>query len=69
MVGIFLYIIASRLDIMQEMGLVARFQAWFHEIHVIIVKRIFKYLQGTIDYRVWYAKSREFRLKAYTDAD
>jgi len=48
---------------------VARFQAFTHEIHVIVVKRIFKYLQGTIDYRLWYPKSRDFKLKASTNTD
>lgn len=52
---------------MQAVGLVARFQAFPHEIHVIVVKRIFKYIQGTVDYRLWYAKRREFKLKAYID--
>eukprot|EP00253_Pinus_taeda_P009306 PITA_09306 len=56
-------------DIMQFVGLVAIFQAFPRESHVVVVKRIFKYLQGTTEYGLWYAKSKEFKFKAYTDVD
>ena len=45
---------------MQEMGLVAICKAFPNEIHVII----FKYIQGIVDYGLWYDKRREFKLKA-----
>ena len=54
---------------MQAVGFVARFQYFPHEIHVIVFKRIFKYVQGTMDCGLWYEKVREFKLKDYTDVD
>lgn len=54
---------------MQVVGLVARFQAFPHESHVIAIKRIFKYIQGIADYGLWYTKSRSFKFKAYTNVD
>jgi len=32
------------------------------EKHVIIVKRIFQYLKGTMDYGLWYPKGKDFTL-------
>jgi hypothetical protein len=49
--------------------LVGRFQANPKETHVIVVKRIFIYLEGTVDYGLWYPKETKLVLKAYIDAD
>jgi hypothetical protein len=69
MIGSLLYLTASRPDIMQVVGLVGRFQSNPKETHVLAVKRIFRYLQGTIDYGLWYSKNTDLILRAYTDAD
>jgi hypothetical protein len=47
MIGSLLYVTTSRLDVMQAVGQVARFQATPKESHVLAVKRIFRYLKGT----------------------
>jgi hypothetical protein len=47
MIGILLYVTASRSDVMKEVGQVARFQEEPKESHVSTVKRIFRYLKGT----------------------
>ena len=36
---------------------------------MIVVKRILRYLKGTIDYGLWYPKDENFDLKALSDAD
>ena len=69
MIGSLLYVTASRPDVMQAVGQVARFQASPKESHVLAVKRIFRYLKGTMDYGLWYPKGNEWTLVAYTDAD
>ena len=69
MIGSLLYVTASRPDIMQAVGQVAIFQASPKESHVLAVKRIFRYLKGTMDYGLWYPKGNELTLIAYTDAD
>ena len=45
MIGSLLYVIATRPDVMQVVGLVARFQSVPKEIHVVAVKRILRYLK------------------------
>lgn len=56
MIGNLLYLIASRPNIMQEMCMATRFEATPKQSHVNIVRRIFKYLQGTLTYGLWYPK-------------
>jgi hypothetical protein len=47
MIGSLLYVTASRLDVMQVVLYVKRFQAAPKESHVLAVKRIFRYLNRT----------------------
>ena len=56
MIGSLLYVTASRPNVMQAVGQVARFQATPTETHVVAVKRIFRYLQGTKEFGLWYPK-------------
>jgi hypothetical protein len=69
MIIILLYLIDSRSDILQEVGLVGIFQANPKENHVLALKRIFRYLQGNVDYGLWYPKDMYLILKDYTNAD
>ncbi len=69
MTGSFLYVISSRPDVKQAVGMVARFQSKPKESHVLVVKRIFRYLKGTIDLVLWYPSKDSFTLRAYSDAD
>ena len=57
------------LDIENVVGIVARFQVDPKEYHYTIVNMIFKYLKGTFDYGIWYDKSNDFTLSAYTNVD
>jgi len=49
MIGSLLYLTASRPDIVFAVGLSSRFQICAKESHLSAVKRIFRYLVGTID--------------------
>ena len=69
MIGSLLYVTATRPDVMQAVGQVARFQAAPKEAHVLAVKRIFRYLKGTTDLGLWYPKGNKLTLEAYIDAD
>ena len=68
MIGILVYVTTTRLDVMQVVGLVARFQSTPKETHVPAVKIILRYLKGTMGYGLWYPKCRDFTLKEFTDA-
>jgi len=54
MVGSLLYLTTSRLDIIFAIYLCARFQADPRESHLIAIKRIYKYLEGTLKLGIWY---------------
>ena len=69
MIGSLLYLTGTRPNIMHAVGIVGRFQANPKEIHLQVVKRIFKYLQGTQNYGLWYLRDTYLTLHAYTDAD
>jgi hypothetical protein len=48
---------------------VARLQSTPKESHVLVVKRIFRYLKGTKELILWYPKGNDLSLIAYIDAD
>ena len=56
MIGCLLYLTASRPDISFSVGVCARFQANPKMSHLIAVKRIIKYVSGTIDFGLFYRK-------------
>ena len=55
-IGSLLYLTASHPDIMLAVGACARFQVSPNFMHMNIVKRIFKYLKGTVSLGLWYPK-------------
>ncbi|GJR99599.1 retrovirus-related pol polyprotein from transposon TNT 1-94 [Tanacetum coccineum] len=69
MIGSLMYLTSSRPDIMFATCMCARYQANPNEHHVSAVKRIFRYLKGTINLGLWYLKDSDFDLTAYSDAD
>ena len=69
MIGSLLYLIASRLDITFSVGVCARFQVAPKESHLIVVKRIIRYINETSDYGIWYSRDSNECLARYSDAD
>ena len=69
MIGSLLYLTKTRPDIMFSVGLCARFQSNPKISHLKAVKRKLRYLKGTTNLGLWYPKSENFELIAYTDAD
>ncbi|XP_070057383.1 secreted RxLR effector protein 161-like [Nicotiana tomentosiformis] len=69
MIGSLLYLIASRPGIVFRVGLCARFHANPKESHLTAVKRILRYLKGTIDLCLWYPKGSNFNLVGYAITD
>ena len=63
------YLTRSRPDIANAVGTVARFQADPREYHYAAIKRIFRYLKGTLDYGIQYDKGNDFTLCTYTNAN
>nr|GEV44907.1 hypothetical protein [Tanacetum cinerariifolium] len=68
-IGSLMYVTSSRPDIMFATCMCARYQANPNEHHVSVVKRIFRYLKGTINLGLWYSKDYGLDLTTYSDAD
>ncbi|GJX87040.1 retrovirus-related pol polyprotein from transposon TNT 1-94 [Tanacetum coccineum] len=64
-----MYLTSSRPDLVQAVCYCARYQARPIQKHLKEVKRIFKYLKGTINMGLWYPKDSGFKLTAFSDAD
>nr|GEY52929.1 uncharacterized mitochondrial protein AtMg00810-like [Tanacetum cinerariifolium] len=69
MIGALMYLTSSRPDIMHAIYLCARYQAKPTEKHLKEVKRIFRYLRGTVNTVLWYTKDFGFELTEFSDAD
>ncbi|GJT66574.1 hypothetical protein Tco_1018054 [Tanacetum coccineum] len=69
MIGTLLYLTASRPDLQFSICMCARYQARPTEKHLLAVKRIFRYLRGTVNRGLWYPKDSSIALTAFTDAD
>ncbi|GKG53348.1 hypothetical protein Tco_0552616, partial [Tanacetum coccineum] len=69
MIGTLMYLASSRTDLVFTVCMCARYQAKPTEKHLHAVKRIFRYLRGTINIGLWYSKDSCIALTAFADAD
>ena len=69
MIGSLLYLTTSRPDIIFATCLCARFQSSPKESLFNAIKRIFKYLSGSLHLGLWYPRNSSFDLISYSDAD
>ncbi|GJZ38585.1 hypothetical protein Tco_0585148 [Tanacetum coccineum] len=69
MVGSLMYLTANRSDLLFSVCMCARYQAKPTEKHLTVVKRVFRYLKGTINMGLWYPKDISFNLTAFADTD
>nr|GEV80515.1 retrovirus-related Pol polyprotein from transposon TNT 1-94 [Tanacetum cinerariifolium] len=68
-IGSLMYLTSSRLDIVQTVCFCARYQSRLTEKHLKEVKRIFRYLRGTVNMGLWYPKGYSFGLTTFSDVD
>nr|GEV56217.1 integrase, catalytic region, zinc finger, CCHC-type, peptidase aspartic, catalytic [Tanacetum cinerariifolium] len=69
MVGSLMYLTGSRPDLVFAVCMCARYQASPTKKHLEALKRVFRYLRGTINWGLWYSKDTAMALTAYADAD
>ncbi|GKB28966.1 retrovirus-related pol polyprotein from transposon TNT 1-94 [Tanacetum coccineum] len=69
MIGLLMYLTASRLDIMFAVSACSRFQVTPTTSNLEAVKKIFKYLKGQPRLGLWYPRESPFVLEAYSDSD
>ncbi|GJT96568.1 retrovirus-related pol polyprotein from transposon TNT 1-94 [Tanacetum coccineum] len=69
MIGTLLYLTARRLNLQFAICMYARYQARPTEKYLHAVKRIFRYLRGTVNRGLWYPKDSSIALTTFSDAD
>ncbi|GJY06493.1 retrovirus-related pol polyprotein from transposon TNT 1-94 [Tanacetum coccineum] len=69
MIDTLLYLTASRPNLQFAICMCARYQARPTKKHLHAVKRIFRYLKGTVNRGLWYPKDSSIALTAFADAD
>ncbi|GKC56771.1 retrovirus-related pol polyprotein from transposon TNT 1-94 [Tanacetum coccineum] len=69
MIGALMYLTSSRTNIIYATCLCARYQAKPTEKHLKEVKKIFRYLRGTVNMGLWYTNDSGFELTGFLDAD
>ncbi|RHN78204.1 putative RNA-directed DNA polymerase [Medicago truncatula] len=68
-VGCLMYLAATRPDLMYVLSLISRFMNCPTELHMHAVKRVLRYLNGTINLGIMYKRNGSDKLEAYTDSD
>ncbi|GJR30837.1 retrovirus-related pol polyprotein from transposon TNT 1-94 [Tanacetum coccineum] len=69
MVDTLMYLTSSRPDLVYAVCMCARYQARPTEKHLHAVKRIFRYLRGTVNRGLWYSNDSAIALTTFADAD
>ncbi|XP_040367238.1 secreted RxLR effector protein 161-like [Rosa chinensis] len=64
-----MYLTGTRPDLMYVISLISRFMGSPTELHMQAVKRVLKYLKGTVDLGILYKRNGNEQLEAYTDSD
>ncbi|KAF2285984.1 hypothetical protein GH714_009359 [Hevea brasiliensis] len=68
-IGCLFYLTASRPDIMYPTSLLSRFMHEPSQNHFKAVKRVLRYVKGTIDLGIWFKSGMEAKLVGYADSD
>ncbi|GJS47857.1 retrovirus-related pol polyprotein from transposon TNT 1-94 [Tanacetum coccineum] len=69
MIGTLMYLTSSRPDLVFVVCMCARYQARPTKKHLHAVKRIFRYLRGTVHWGLWYSKDSSIALTAFANAE
>ncbi|KAJ0809226.1 putative RNA-directed DNA polymerase [Helianthus annuus] len=68
-IGSLMYITNTRPDIQYVVSLVSRFMSSPTNVHFEAAKKVLRYLQGTLDYGIWYERGGKGLMEVYTDSD
>ena len=69
LVGSLIYLTLTRPDISYPVGVVSRYISKPKKPHLDAVKRILRYVKGTINFVIMYKKTIDCRVMGYCDAD
>ncbi|XP_022849539.1 uncharacterized protein LOC111371660 [Olea europaea var. sylvestris] len=68
-VGSFKYLTCTKSNILFDVGLVSRFMEALTTSHFKVAKRILHYINGTLDFDMFYTSSQDFKLVGNCDRD
>jgi hypothetical protein len=69
MIGKLVFLTHTRYDISYAINLVSRYMAHPQEAHLKAVKCILRYIEGTLDFGLFYSQSPDITFCGYSDAD
>ncbi|XP_052481232.1 uncharacterized mitochondrial protein AtMg00810-like [Gossypium raimondii] len=69
LLGCFLYLIATRPDIMFTVSLLSRFMHYCNVNHFKAAKRVLRYIKGTISFWMMFTKVESMKLLGFADSD
>ena len=69
LVGSLIYLTLIRPDITYAVIVVSRYMQNPKKPHLEVVRRILRYIKGTLDYGLYYKKDDKFELVGYCDAN
>lgn len=69
LVGSLRYLTATRPDLIYSVNIVSRYMENPRESHMLAVKRILRYVQGTLGFGIQYRRDGEERLVGFVDSD
>ena len=69
LVGCLMYLTVTRPDLMFVVCLIARFMSDPKEEHMLIAKRVLRYIRGTVDLGIFYKRSSGLSVLGFTDSD
>ena len=64
-----IYLTLSRPDISHAVGVMSRYMQNPKKLHLKAVRRILRYIKGTLDYGILYKKDGDCNLVGFCDAD
>jgi hypothetical protein len=64
-----MYLTTTRPDIMHVVSLLSRFMHCASEVHFKAVKRIVRYIKGTLNYDIQFSCVENFKLQGYAGSD
>ncbi|XP_020265764.1 uncharacterized protein LOC109841261 [Asparagus officinalis] len=69
LVGSLIYLTMTRLDILFAVGVMSRYMQKPKKPHLEAIRRILRYIKGTVNYGLIYKKGEECEVYGYCDAD
>ena len=69
LVGSLIYLTLTRPDIFYLVGVVSRYMSNPNKPHLDAVKRILRYVKGTINFGILYKEIKDCQVMGYCDAD